>query len=137
MAQNATGLFFIDRLIMTNQTPQFSMKYTGYLLIVLWIVAASCTQTKQASPQNLENIYAWCIVPFDSVKRTPEERIGMLQRLGLNKYAYDWRMKHLPDMAHELTLAREAGIEVISVWVWVDANQDTVGALSDGNTQLF
>src|SRR5262245_59245051 len=29
-----------------------------------------------------ENLVAWCIVPFDSKKRGPEERAAMLKKLG-------------------------------------------------------
>ena len=48
------------------------------------------------------NLMAWCIVPFDCRKRTPEERIAMLERLGFKGYAYDWRAEHLPEAAtHE------------------------------------
>ncbi len=35
------------------------------------------------------NLVAWCIVPFDSQKRGPEERAAMLERLGLRRLAYD------------------------------------------------
>jgi hypothetical protein len=29
------------------------------------------------------NLVAWCIVPFDSVKRGPEQRAEMVQKLGV------------------------------------------------------
>ena len=53
----------------------------------------------------MDDLVAWCIVPFDSRKRSPEERIAMLERLGFKRYAYDWRAEHLPDTARELRLA--------------------------------
>ena len=31
------------------------------------------------------NLVAWCIVPFDTKKRGPEERTAMLERLGINE----------------------------------------------------
>ena len=68
----------------------------------------------------MDNLYAWCIVPFDSKERSPEERIQMLSDLGINKYAYDWREKHLPEMADEWQLAQENDIEVMAVWMWID-----------------
>ena len=37
------------------------------------------------------NLVAWCIVPFDSQKRSPVQRADMLQRLGIQRLAYDWR----------------------------------------------
>ncbi len=92
---------------------------------------------KEKDIVDLENIFAWCIVPFDSVGRSPQERIDMLKRLGIKKYAYDWREKHLSTMKEELTLAKENDIEVISVWLWIDDDLDSVGALSPLNEKLF
>ena len=43
-----------------------------------------------------DNLVAWCIVPFDAKKRTPEQRAEMLARLGIKQFAYDWRDEHLP-----------------------------------------
>ena len=38
-----------------------------------------------------KNLAAWCIVPFDNQKRTPEQRAAMVAKMGLPKVAYDWR----------------------------------------------
>lgn len=96
----------------------------------------SKTETSKISLK-MEDIFAWCIVPYDSMERTPEERIAMLKELGITRYAYDWRTRHLPDMAHELELAKENNIDVIAVWVWIDANYDQPGKLSDDNEKVF
>ena len=58
-----------------------------------------------------ENLVAWCIVPFDAKKRTPAERVAMLQKLGFKRYAYDWRAEHLPSFDEEIGLLQKAGIE--------------------------
>ena len=86
-------------------------------------------------PLGMDDLVAWCIVPFDSRKRSPEERIAMLERLGLKRYAYDWRAEHLPDTARELRLAREHGIRVEAVWVWIEKDQP--GKLSESNERLL
>ena len=83
----------------------------------------------------MDDLVAWCIVPFDSRKRTPEERIAMLERLGFRRYAYDWRAEHLPDTARELRLAAERGIRVEAVWVWIE--KDRPGRLSEDNERLL
>jgi hypothetical protein len=80
-------------------------------------------------PLAMDDLVAWCIVPFDSRKRTPEERIAMLERLGFERYAYDWRAEHLPDTARELRLARDRGIRVEAVWMWIET--DRPGKLSE------
>ncbi len=85
----------------------------------------------------MANIYAWCIVPYDSVNRTPKERISMLKELGIKKYAYDWREKHLSTMASELRLAKENDVEVIAVWMWIEEALDSVGNLNEANEKVF
>ena len=63
-----------------------------------------------------DNLVAWCIVPFDAKKRSPAERVEMLQKLGFKKYAYDWRAEHLPTFDEEVTLLKKAKIELTAVW---------------------
>jgi len=89
----------------------------------------------QERPLAMDDLVAWCIVPFDSRKRSPEERIAMLERLGFKRYAYDWRAEHLPDTARELRLAASRGIRVEAVWVWID--KDRPGRLSEDNERLL
>ncbi len=82
-------------------------------------------------------IYAWCIVPYDKLNRTPEQRIEMLKDLGITKYAYDWRMQDLKNMQQELLLAKENNINIFSVWLWIDGNWDTPQKLNDSNQKMF
>ncbi len=42
-----------------------------------------------------DNLVAWCIVPFDSQKRTPAQRAEMLDKLGIRALAYDYRAEHI------------------------------------------
>lgn len=86
---------------------------------------------------NNENIIPWCIVAFDSVNRSPLQRIEMLKDFGFDKYAYDWRDHHLDDMLEEIQLARENSIEVVSVWLWLNAERDSLGQLSMSNQRMF
>ncbi len=88
-------------------------------------------------PLAMDDLVAWCIVPFDSRKRTPEERVAMLKRLGFKRYAYDWRTEHLPDTVRELRLARDHGIRVEAVWMWIDAAGDRPGKLGADNERLL
>lgn len=89
-----------------------------------------------AQSLNLDNYFAWCIVPFDNQNRSPEQRIEMLKRLGFKSYAYDWRMEHLPEMAKEINLARENGIDINAVWMWLDEN-DAPESLSENNQKVL
>ena len=108
-----------------------------YLLLTLMILTTACKETPKKQNLDRSKVYAWCIVPYDSLQRSPAERMAMLKRLGIKKYAYDWRAEHLPQMAGELQLAAENGIEVIAVWMWIDNNSDSVEKLSDTNEKVF
>lgn len=83
------------------------------------------------------NLLAWCIVPYDSVQRTPAERIAMLKRLGFTQYAWDWRSQHLADLPEEIRQAREGGVRLRAAWLWVDGRTDRVGHLSEANRAVL
>jgi sugar phosphate isomerase/epimerase len=63
-----------------------------------------------------ENLVAWCIVPFDSKKRGPRERVEMLRRLGIQRVAYDWRDEHVAQWDEEMGLYKKNGIELVGFW---------------------
>ena len=64
-----------------------------------------------------DNLVAWCIVPFDSKKRGPEERAEMLRNLGFKHFAYDWRAEHVPTFDAELDALKRNGVELDAFWV--------------------
>lgn len=105
------------------------------LILSIMVVLGSCNKKNTHKP-DMKNFYAWCIVPFDNKNRTPEQRIDMLKQLGFTAYAYDWRQHHLPEMARELKLAADNGIQVTAVWMWLDKN-DAAGNLSASNQKVL
>ena len=76
------------------------------------------------------NLVAWCIVPFDSQKRTPEARAEMLQRLGLRRLAYDWRAEHIPTFDAEVAAMRARGIEIMAWWFPAALNDEAKAILA-------
>ena len=64
-----------------------------------------------------DNLVAWCIVPFDSKKRSPEERADMLRSLGFKHFAYDWRAEHIPTFDAEINALARKGITLDAFWV--------------------
>jgi hypothetical protein len=106
------------------------------LLMAATIALLSNCQRNTSNKVDMDNYYAWCIVPFDNQERTPEQRIEMLKELGFKAYAYDWRENHLPEMAREIKLAQENGIDVNAVWMWID-KQDAAGNLSKNNQKVL
>ncbi|MEO5600605.1 MAG: xylose isomerase [Cyclobacteriaceae bacterium] len=95
--------------------------YLFHLLLFCFLFSPLYGQKNQ-NPElfSRENLVAWCVVPFDKMKRTPEERAEMLKDLGLSQLAYDWRAEHLPSMENEIQTLRKNNITLKSVWFWVD-----------------
>src|SRR5436190_1068527 len=69
-------------------------------LLISGITAADESAKASVPPKGTQlfeqkNLMAWCIVPFDSKKRGPDERAAMLEKLGFSKFAYDYRAEHI------------------------------------------
>jgi hypothetical protein len=65
-----------------------------------------------------DNLVAWCIVPFDAMKRGPRARAEMLARLGIRKVAYDWRQEHVATFEEEIVEYKKHGLEFFAFWGW-------------------
>jgi hypothetical protein len=89
--------------------------------------AANCTAAEDQSARTADGIYgkqnlaAWCIVPFDGKNRTPRERAEMLQQIGLQRFAYDWREPHLATLEEEIVECKRRDIEFFAFWGWHDS----------------
>ena len=90
------------------------MKLRSLLPLIL-ILALSL---RAAEPALFEkgNLVAWCIVPFDAKKRSPEERAAMLEKLGIKRFAYDYRAEHIPTWDAELDALKRHGIGLTAWW---------------------
>lgn len=71
-----------------------------------------------------ENLVAWCIVPFDAQRRTPEQRAQMLVELGIKRCAYDWRDEHVVTFEEEIKQYQRHGIEFFAFWAQHDSAFD-------------
>jgi hypothetical protein len=104
------------------------------------IFAFACIIVSHAGAQSIYskgNLFAWCIVPYDVMQRSPAERIAMLKQLGFKSYAYDWRAEHLATSVEEWKLAKKNNIKINAVWIWIDATTDSPQKLSAANLQLL
>lgn len=99
------------------------MRITGSMLLLglcaaVWSVSPS--HAAEPAPEGgvfaKSNLVAWCIVPFDIMKRSPQQRAEMLQRLGIRKLAYDWRGEHVPTFEDEIVQCQKHGIEYFAFW---------------------
>ncbi len=80
------------------------------------LLASLCTLCAAESPWSRERLQAWCIVPYDAKKRTPEQRAEMLRDLGIRRYAYDFRPEHVPTFDREIEVMKAHGIEITAWW---------------------
>ena len=114
------------------------MGNTGAVLCLSVALLFSCQSDKKQDNTLLfskNNLVAWCIVPFDSLERTPEERATMLGELGLTQLAYDWRAKHLASFPDEIQALKSHHIGLKSVWLWIEPDSGKIPGNS--NEQLF
>lgn len=87
--------------------------------ILLTLLFVAVTSTALAADYQLfarTNLLAWCIVPFDARKRSPEERAAMLAKLGIPRLAYDYRTEHVPEFDTEIAALRKQNIELAAWW---------------------
>ena len=70
------------------------------------------------------NLAAWCIVPFDAGKRGPEERAAMLEKMGVQKFVYDYRAEHIPQWDDELNALKKHRIELLGWWFPTSLNEE-------------
>src|SRR5688572_33423764 len=91
------------------------MNSTRALLLPLLVLPL--TTLAQPALFTTENLVAWCIVPFDAKKRTPEDRAAMLASLGIKKFAYDWRAEHLATFERELAALKKHDVELTALWL--------------------
>ena len=93
------------------------MNHRNWRLIgALHLTLLFLAQTVAADLFRPGNLVAWCIVPFDAKKRGPQERAEMLTRLGISKFAYDYRAEHIPTFDAEVEAMKQHGIEFTAWW---------------------
>ncbi len=86
------------------------------LVVLLSLLAAVARASDNAAPLQRANTVAWCIVPFDGLKRSPAARAEMVRSLGLTKIAYDWRAEHVAEFESEILEYRRHGLEFFAFW---------------------
>jgi sugar phosphate isomerase/epimerase len=86
------------------------------LCLILAITSLLVLGCASKSPFEQSNLVAWCIVPFDLKNRSPEERAQMLSELGITRFAYDWRSRHIDEFEREIIACQQKGIEFFAFW---------------------
>ena len=101
----------------------------GAVCLALAMSTARPFSSHAAEPSSTElfarkNLVAWCIVPFDSKKRGPEERAAMLEKLGFSKFAYDYRAEHIPTFDQEIECLKRHKVELTAWWFPTSLNDE-------------
>ncbi len=91
-------------------------------LIFLSLLVLLYSVKKQDVPKNgkvfsKKNLIAWCIVPYDTMKRSPSARAQMLNKLGITKFAYDWREAHIASAGDEMDTLKRHSIQLQAFWM--------------------
>ena len=94
----------------------------GVLAILAQLKSSAADMSKALFARS--NLVAWCIVPFDAKKRGPEERATMLERLGFNLFAYDYRTEHIPTFDAEVEALKRHGITLLAWWFPTSMNDE-------------
>lgn len=102
----------------------------GAVLLSLLALAVVGTAAAVESHWQQDDVQAWCIVPFDAQNRSPEERAEMLKRIGLRRYAYDFRPEHIPTFDREIAAMKQHGI-AITAWWFRNTMDDTARVILD------
>ncbi|HUR46936.1 MAG TPA: LamG-like jellyroll fold domain-containing protein, partial [Candidatus Saccharimonadales bacterium] len=90
--------------------------YKAFTLVLAVIYLGTAVTARAESLFAPTNLVAWCIVPFDSKKRGPEERAAMMEKLGFKLYAYDYRAEHVPTFDAEMDAIQRHGIKLLAWW---------------------
>ncbi len=131
-------------LLLTLQKKLYKLSFTNksnliLAVIVLLLGACSTARHRDKANNNMlfsrSNLVAWCTIPYDIKKRNSEERAVMLKELGFTSFAYDWRDKDLPNMETELAVLKKYGVQLKSVWFWI--NGGSAGILDPANETIL
>ena len=98
--------------VITNK----SKKPMNKILLALLVISGLTGPLAAADLFDRSNLAAWCIVPFDAQKRSPEDRAAMVAKMRIPRIAYDWRQKHVAEFEREIVAYQKHGIEFFAFW---------------------
>ena len=104
-------------------------RYLSGLVLLLILArppagAADSTQSSNYALFARTNLVAWCIVPFDASQRGPEARAEMLERLGFQNFAYDYRSRHIPTFDAEVEALERHHVGLFAWWFPTTLNDE-------------
>ena len=110
------------------------------VVIAAAVAVATLILTGNAMPRGTlfarQNLIAWCVIPFDSMHRTPLELAQMLKRLGIGRLGIDWRAKDIPHFDEEIDTLRKNQVIIQSFWLRENMSRTEGSPSWDGNLEV-
>jgi hypothetical protein len=109
-------------------------KHFGTCLAFIILLAVGIESRAASADYDLfvrTNLLAWCIVPFDAKKRGPEDRAEMMEKLGIRRFAYDYRAEHVPTFDAEIAALKKRNIELTAWWFPTSLNGEARHILTE------
>ena len=103
--------------VLSGTFPMKLPTWAGLTAVLLAIASAHSAIAAERDVFDHDNLVAWCIVPFDSARRGPEERAKMLAELGFRQLAYDWREEHISQWDEEVEAMQRHGVRIVAWWM--------------------
>jgi sugar phosphate isomerase/epimerase len=130
------------RLLITTiiYCPMLAIYLLSYRATFLFLALTSVLLSCKSDPKPIidpAEVSAWCIIGFDTEDRSPEQRIDLVKELGIKTYGYNRGKADFSRMEEEFSLAVDNGINIHAVFLWLNANRDTIGQLSPQNIELL
>lgn len=110
------------------------LKLTVSLCLLTCLFACS---NKSKDLIKIDEVVPWCIIGFDALDRTPKQRIAMLKQMGFTTYGFNKGKGDLSTMKLEFQLAKDNDIEITSIFLWLNAQRDSIDKLSTMNQELL
>lgn len=105
--------------------------------VVSFFLLGTACQKKQdttaESPFRKDNLLGWCVNVYDAKNRNPGERAQLLKKLGITRYAVNWRQQHVPEFDEEVDALRKHGIEIVAYYL----RSRTREPLKEENVQII
>ena len=79
------------------------------IIACLILIHIQACKKNPAQLIKVEEVSAWCIIGFDALERTPEQRIALLKEMDIKKYGYNRGKGDYSLLKHEFKLAKENG----------------------------
>ncbi|MBX2846480.1 MAG: sugar phosphate isomerase/epimerase [Saprospiraceae bacterium] len=111
--------------------------FSRFISFICLFAILHCTTKNETPTPTITEVAPWCILGFDALDRTPEERIDMLKTMGFKEYGYNRGNGNFLTMKEEFQLAQNNDININSIFLWLNAKRDSLGKFSPSNQLML